>query len=65
MQLVPGPHGIPGVQFQPNGQPLLRLESPYTPLLYVFAHQLVDGRPPGIPLPAGLLERAAAEGRLG
>ena len=64
VQLVPGPRGIPGVQFQPSGQPLLRLESAYTPLLYVFAHHLVDGRPPGVPLPAGLLERAAAEGRL-
>ena len=64
VQLVPGPRGVPGVQFQPSGQPLLRLESAYTPLLYVFAHHLVDGRPPRIPLPAGLLERAAAEGRL-
>jgi hypothetical protein len=64
VQLVPGPRGAPGVQFQPGGQPLLRLESVYAPLLYVFVHHIVDGRPPGIPMPPGLLERAAAEGRM-
>src|SRR5947208_1164655 len=64
VQLVPGPRGAPGVQFQPSGQPLLRLESVYAPLPYVFVHHLVDGRPPGVPMPAGLLERAAAQGRL-
>ena len=65
MQLTPGPSGAPGVQFQPSGQPPLRLESPMAPLLFVFVHHLVDGRPPGVPMPAGLLERAQAEGRLG
>ena len=34
------------------------------PILFVFVHHLVDGRPPGVPVPAGLLERAQAEGRL-
>jgi hypothetical protein len=63
VQLAPGPGGAPSLQFQPGGQPLLRLESPWSPLLYVFVHQLVDGRPPGVPMPAGLLERARAEGR--
>jgi hypothetical protein len=64
LQLVPGPRGAAGVQLQPSGQPLLRIESVYAPLLYVFVHHLVDGRAPGVPMPAGLLERAAAEGRL-
>jgi len=63
LQLAPGPGG-PGVQFQPAGQPVLRLESPFAPLLYVFAHHLMDGRPPGVPLPAGLLERARSQGRI-
>jgi hypothetical protein len=64
VQLAPGPGGAPAVSFQPAGQPLLRLESPWAPLLYVFVHHLVDGRPPGVPVPPGLLERARAEGRL-
>ncbi len=62
LQLAAGSGG-PSVQFQPEGQPLLRLESPWVPLLYVFVHHLVDGRPPGVPLPPGLLERARAQGR--
>ena len=52
------------MQFQPSGQPVLRLESALAPLLYVFVHHLVDGRPPGVPLPSGLLDRARAQGRL-
>jgi hypothetical protein len=63
LQIAAGSGG-PSVQFQPAGQPLLRLESPWVPLLYVFVHQLVDGRPPGVPMPPGLLDRAKAQGRL-
>src|SRR4029078_9908479 len=44
--------------------PLLRLESANAPVLYVFVHHLVDGRPPGVPMPEGLLDRARAHGRL-
>jgi hypothetical protein len=65
LQMVTGPGGIPAVQFQPTGAPVLRLESAYAPMLYVFVHHLVDGQPPTLPLPAGLLERAKAEGRIG
>jgi hypothetical protein len=64
LQLVPGAGGAPAVEFQPKSAPVLRLESPWSPLLYVFVHHLVDGRPPGVPLPPGLLERARAQGRL-
>jgi hypothetical protein len=64
LQLAAGTAGIPAVQFQPAGQPVLRLESAFAPLLYVFVHHLVDGRPPAVPLPAGLLERARQQGRL-
>jgi hypothetical protein len=63
LQLAAGTGG-PTVQFQPAGQPLLRLESPWAPMLFVFVHHLVDGRPPGVPLPPGLLDRARAQGRL-
>jgi hypothetical protein len=42
----------------------LRIESAWAPLLYVYVHQLVDGRPPAVPMPPGLLERAKQEGRL-
>lgn len=65
LQLVPGAGGVPAVEFQQKSQPVLRLESPWTPLLYVFVHHLVDGRPPALPMPVGLLERAKAQGRLG
>ena len=64
LQLVPGRGGVPGVQFQPSNRPLLRLEAPWTPLLYVFVHYLVDGRAPGVPMPVGLVERARQQGRL-
>jgi hypothetical protein len=64
LQLTVGAGGVAAVQVQPAGQPVLRLESPWAPLLYVFVHQLVDGRPPGVPVPAGVLERARLEGRL-
>ena len=64
LQLAAGAGGAPAVQFQPADEPLLRLDSPWAPLLYVFVHHLVDGRPPGVPVPPGLLERAQAQGRL-
>ena len=64
LQLATGQGGVPAVQFQPAGQPVLRLESAYAPLLYVFVHHLMDGRPPGVPMPPGLLERARAQGRI-
>jgi hypothetical protein len=63
LQLAAGGGGVPAVQFQPAGHPVLRLESAWAPVLYVFAHHLTDGRPPQLPLPAGLLERAQREGR--
>src|SRR5215831_1152761 len=50
LQLAPG-MGVPVVEFQSKSQPPLRLESPWSPLLYVFVHHLVDGRPPGVPVP--------------
>ena len=64
LQLSPGSGGAPGVQFQPADSPLLRLEAPGAPLLYVFVHYLVDGQAPGVPMPVGLLERARQQGRL-
>jgi hypothetical protein len=64
LQMAAGTRGVPAVQFQPTGHPVLRLESAWAPLLYVFVHYAVDGRPPSVPMPAGLLERAKAEGRL-
>ena len=54
----------PAVQFQPQGQPPFRLETPMAPMIFVFVHHVVDGRPPGVPMPAGLLERAQAQGRI-
>jgi hypothetical protein len=63
-QWAPPSGPTPALQLQPNGMPLLRLTSPWAPLAYVFVHHLVEGRPPGVPVPQGLLERAAAEGRL-
>jgi hypothetical protein len=54
----------PAVQLQPPGMPLLRLQSPWAGLLYVFAHAAAEGRPPGVPVPDGLLDRARAQGRL-
>ena len=64
LQLQVGSGGVPAVQLQPAGEPPLRLESPWAPMLYVFVHHLVDGRPPSVPMPPGLLERATAQGRL-
>ena len=49
---------------EPQSHPLLRIESPWAPVLYVLVHHLLDGRPPAPPLPNGLLERAQAAGRL-
>jgi hypothetical protein len=63
-QWAPASGATPALQLQPNGMPLLRLTSPWAPLAYVFVHHLVEGRPPGVPVPRRLLERAAAEGRL-
>jgi hypothetical protein len=31
----------------------------------LFVHHVTDGRPPAVPLPQGLLERARQQGRLG
>ena len=64
LQLTPGRGGAPGVQFQPSDRPMLRLEGPGAPLLYVFVHTLVDGQVPGVPMPAGLLDRARQRGRI-
>jgi hypothetical protein len=64
LQLTPGMGGMPGVQFQPSDRPLLRLEGPWTPLLYVFVHHLVDGQAPALPMPPGLIERGRQQGRL-
>jgi hypothetical protein len=57
--------GGPAVRMQPAGMPPLLLESDWAPLVYVFVHAIVDGTPPGVPMPGGLLERAEAEGRMG
>lgn len=56
--------GVPAVEFQPNGAPLLRISSEWAPLMYVFVHYLLDGAAPGVPMPEGVLERAQAQGRL-
>ena len=64
LQLVVGKSGVPGVQFQPDDQPVVLLQSAWAPMLYVFVHHAVDARPPALPMPAGLLERAKAQGRL-
>jgi hypothetical protein len=63
-QLAAGAGGVPAVQFQPAGHPVLRFDTAWAPLLYVFVHYLVDGQAPGVPVPTGLLERARSEGRL-
>ena len=65
LQMTAGRGGVPAVQFQPANAPVLRLESAWAPMLYVFVHHLVDGQPPEVPLPADLLARAQAQGRLG
>ena len=57
--------GGAAVRMQPAGMPPLLLESDWAPLIYVFVHAVVDGAPPGVPMPGGLLERAQAEGRMG
>jgi hypothetical protein len=64
LQWAVGRGNVPAVQFQPGAMPPLRLESSWAPLLYVFVHHLLDGTPPGVPMPDGLLERATAQGRL-
>jgi hypothetical protein len=65
MQLVPGTAGVPAVQFQSAGHPLLQLQSVWIPLVFVFVHYHVDGQAPAVPMPVGLLERAQSQGRLG
>jgi hypothetical protein len=64
VQLVAGMNGGPAVQLQPAGEPALQLASPWAPVLYVFVRHLVDGRPPAVPIPPAVLERAQAEGRI-
>jgi hypothetical protein len=64
LQWAAGPHGGPAVQVEPERMPPLSLESPWAVLLYVFVHHLLDGAPPGVPLPDGLLDWARAAGRL-
>jgi hypothetical protein len=63
-QLVPGIDGGPAVQLQPTGEPALQLSSPWAPVLYVFMRYLTEGTPPQVPIPAAVLERAQAEGRI-
>ena len=62
LQLTPGRGGAPGVQLQPADRPLLRLESPGAPLLYVFVHYLVDGQAPGRPDARGTARARPAAG---
>jgi hypothetical protein len=64
LQFGNGPQGVPAVLVQAQGMPLLRLESPWAPVLYVLVHHLLDGRPPAPPMPQGLIERAQAAGRM-
>jgi hypothetical protein len=64
LEAATGRGGAPAVQLQPAGMPLLRIESSSAPVLYVLVHHLLEGRVPGVPMPAGLLERARAAGRL-
>ena len=56
--------GDPAVHVRAAELPPMRLRSPYAAILYVFVHHLLDARPPEVPLPEGLLDRARAEGRL-
>ena len=64
LQAAAGAGGVPAVQVQPSGMPLLQIESAWAPVLYVLVHHLLDGRPPGVPMPPDLLDRARAQGRL-
>jgi hypothetical protein len=64
MSATVGAGGVPAVQLQPNGMPLMRFESPSAPTLFVFVHHLLEGHPPAVPMPADLLDRARAQGRL-
>jgi hypothetical protein len=64
LQMAAGAGGVPAVQLQPTGRPYLRLDSAWAPILYVFVHYLVDRQAPAVPMPAGVLERARAQGRL-
>jgi len=60
-----GGGGVPAVQLQPAGMPRMRIESSSAPVLHVLVHHLRDGGVREVPMPAGLLERARAAGRLG
>ncbi len=64
VELTVGAGGVPGLQFQGAGHPVLRFDHTWSPILFVFVHFLVDGQAPGVPMPAGLLERAQQQGRL-
>lgn len=64
VELTQGAGGLPGVQFQGTGHPVLRFDAAWAPMLYVFVHFIVDGQPPAVPLPPGLLERAQQQGRI-
>ncbi|HEU0194567.1 MAG TPA: hypothetical protein VFQ71_10235 [Gaiellales bacterium] len=64
LQMAVGAGGVPAVQFQAQGHPPLRLESAWAAMLYVFVHYHVDGQAPGVPMPAGVLDRARAQGRI-
>jgi hypothetical protein len=64
VELTTGAGGMPGVQFQGAGHPVLRFDAAWAPMLYVFVHYLVDRQAPGVPMPPGLLERARQQGRI-
>jgi hypothetical protein len=64
LQPIVARDAVPAVQLQASGHPPMRLTSPYIPLLFVFTQQVRDGRPPALPMPDGLIERARAAGRL-
>jgi hypothetical protein len=64
LEATTGSGGVPAVQLQPDKMPLLRIESSSAVVLFVLVHHLLEGQVPGVPMPAGLLERARAAGRL-
>jgi hypothetical protein len=64
VELTQGAGGMPGVQFQGAGHPVLRFDAAWAPMLYVFVHYIVDGQAPAVPMPPGLLERAQQQGRI-
>jgi hypothetical protein len=64
VELTTSAGGMPGVQFEGAGHPVLRFDAAWAPMLYVFVHYIVDRQAPAVPLPAGLLERAQQQGRI-